>query len=353
MNAKEYKSYNQLLKLLRSRGVCINKGSVGSRVKNILKKENYYNVVNGYKELFLKTHATATVDEQYKSGVTFDELNLLYSFDREIRMIYLKYLLIIENNLKTVISHDFSQKYGFDNYLKLENFQSAASQDVFELKKIARKHNLDINKDINEIKRISAESNTAAVTKLIGDIQQEIARQMSKHHQVVTHYMIKHGYIPLWVLVNVLTFGKITNFYLNLKKQDKIDVAKEFGVNYKELHKYMTMLGLARNKCAHDERFYDIKFKLRLHTKSIKQIGILNLNRDASGSYISGTNDAFDIAIIFSQMLKRSELIEFKNSMNKVISNLAKQLKTINIDDVLDVMGYPNNWKDIIKIAKK
>ena len=35
---------------------------------------------------------------------------------------------------------------------------------------------------------------------------------MSKHHQVVTHYMTEHGYIPLWVLVNVLTFGKIENF---------------------------------------------------------------------------------------------------------------------------------------------
>ena len=62
--------------------------------------------------------------------------------------------------------------------------------------------------------------------KLIGDIQQEIARQMTKHHQVITHYMTEHGYIPLWVLVNVLTFGKIENFYKNMKPADRIIISK-------------------------------------------------------------------------------------------------------------------------------
>lgn len=57
------------------------------------------------------------------------------------------------------------------------------------------------------------------------------------YHQVVTHYMTHHGYIPLWVLVNVLTFGKITNFYFIMKTDDKRSVAKFFSVDVKELHK--------------------------------------------------------------------------------------------------------------------
>ena len=89
------------------------------------------------------------------------------------------YLLKLENTFKTVIAHEFSKKYGHDNYLKIDNFDTSNEQKI-----------------------------TSAI-KLIGDIQQETARQMNKHHQVVTHYMTEHGYIPLWVLVNVLTFGKI------------------------------------------------------------------------------------------------------------------------------------------------
>lgn len=59
-----------------------------------------------------------------------------------------------------------------DNYLKIKNFDN------------------------------SSDRNISSSIKLIGDIQQEIARQMSKHHQVVTHYITEHGYISLWDLVN-------------------------------------------------------------------------------------------------------------------------------------------------------
>ena len=100
MPDKEYKTYNQLLKILRNRGMIIKKGSQGSKVIDILKKENYYNVVNGYKDLFLDSSSTPSA-EKYKSGTTFDEVYALYNFDREVRHIYLKYLLQIENTFKT------------------------------------------------------------------------------------------------------------------------------------------------------------------------------------------------------------------------------------------------------------
>lgn len=39
MPDKEYKTYNQLLKILRNRGMIIKKGSQGSKVIDILKKK--------------------------------------------------------------------------------------------------------------------------------------------------------------------------------------------------------------------------------------------------------------------------------------------------------------------------
>jgi len=62
MKDKVYKTYRQLLTILRSRGVVISNGSVGSRATRILEKENYYNVVNGYKSLFIDRVATPTSD---------------------------------------------------------------------------------------------------------------------------------------------------------------------------------------------------------------------------------------------------------------------------------------------------
>lgn len=320
MAEKTYKTHRQQLNILRSRGMVIGKGSQGSRVMRILERENYYNVINGYKEPFLASKATATNDEVYKPGTTFDEVFALYNFDRELRNIYLKFLLKIENTFKTVIAHEFSAKYGHDNYLKIDNFD------------------------------VSNERSISSAIKLIGDIQQEIARQMSKHHQAVTHYMTEHGYIPLWVLVNVLTFGKIENFYKNMKPADKTVVAKQFNLQPDELSKFMHMLALARNKCAHDERFFDIRFRESIHTKSIKNFSLLGLVRAKDGSYTYGTNDAYALAIMFALLLSKTDLNEFISSMRDAFSKLQKQLHTIPSSDIMSIMGFGANWMNITQL---
>ena len=204
-----------------------------------------------------------------------------------------------------------------------------------------------MNTDLPRIHHLSSEENIGSVIKLIGDIQQEIARQMSKHHQVVNHYMSEYGYIPLWVLVNVLTFGKITTFYKLMKPADKVTVAKKFCIASDELHKYMDMCSLARNKCAHDERFFDIKFRRSLHAKSIAKLSVLSLSRDAKGSYLSGTNDAYAIEIIFAMLLSKTDTREFVSAMKSTFAKLAKELHTISVTDVMNIMGYSNSWTNL------
>lgn len=349
MVQKVFRTHRQLLNILRRRGVIIKKGSAGSRVISILEQENYYNIINGYKDLFIDRAKCTSTNEVYKANTEFNEIFALYNFDRAIRLIYLKYIFELENNFKSVLSHHFSKQYGPDNYLKLENFNNVASTDLQILKKIAAQNKLDISKDIAKIQMISAEENVASVIRLLGDIQQEIARQLAKHHAMVTHYMTKHGYIPLWVLVNVLTFGKVTTFYYNMKDKDKAPIAKHFKLQPFELHKYMNMLGFARNKCAHDERLYNINFTQKIHTKSIPYFSKLGLPKDKSGSYTMGINDAYAIAIIFKQLLSKSDFKEFVLQMETEFKKLTKQLKTISISDVQNKMGYPSNWKDLIK----
>ena len=46
---KIYKTTNSQMKKLRSRGLAIS----GSRAKKIIEMENYYNLINGYKNLFI------------------------------------------------------------------------------------------------------------------------------------------------------------------------------------------------------------------------------------------------------------------------------------------------------------
>ena len=79
MSDKVFMSLDQQLIILRSRGL-----NVDAYTKRILEKENYYNVVNGYKDLFLDQSCE---EEAYKSGTDFQEIFALYEFDRELRFI--------------------------------------------------------------------------------------------------------------------------------------------------------------------------------------------------------------------------------------------------------------------------
>lgn len=48
MTDKIYKTHKQQLRILRSRGMNIAKGSRGSKTMRTLERENYYSVINGY-----------------------------------------------------------------------------------------------------------------------------------------------------------------------------------------------------------------------------------------------------------------------------------------------------------------
>lgn len=50
--SKPFKSLDSLLRLMRKRNITIAKGTEGSRVKRILARDNYYSVINGYKDIF-------------------------------------------------------------------------------------------------------------------------------------------------------------------------------------------------------------------------------------------------------------------------------------------------------------
>ncbi|TCK98169.1 abortive infection bacteriophage resistance protein [Natranaerovirga hydrolytica] len=306
--SKEFKTYNEQLEILRDRGLIINDVS---RVTRILEKENYYNIINGYKDLYLNPAAS---EEQYKTGVNFLEIYSLYEFDRNIRHIFLKQILKIENNLKSAISYDFSQQYDSDNYLTLSNFE------------------------------LGSDKKLEAVSQLIASIQNDIARNICKNLSI-KHYMEIYGYIPFWVLVNILTFGTISKFYGLMKLSDRQKVASRYNISEKSLRSYIKLIALFRNICAHEERFYNFKASSRdisynaLHSH-------LNIQK-INGRYIYGLNDVFALLITVKVLCAKSDFQVLFQSLSKEIDTLSNKQNSIIVQDILKEMGFPNNWKDI------
>ena len=113
---KRFKTLDEQIEIFKYKGLVINDEDFA---RNVLIRENYF-FINGYRHIFMKS----SNNRRYIEGTTFEELYSLFLFDRRIRNILFKNILIIENNIKSIISYQLSRKYGYKEkeYLNPMNF---------------------------------------------------------------------------------------------------------------------------------------------------------------------------------------------------------------------------------------
>lgn len=315
---KEYKTFNQQLAILRKRGMIVPKNG---RPKRFLEQENYYNVINGYKDLFLckDSNGNLIIPEAYLPNTHFDELKSLFLFDRELRFLFLKYLLIFENSFKTIIAHEFSRKYPKANsYLDITNYRSDNPKGV--------------------LKQISI------LTKTIHD------NVSSKG--AIKHYIEEHGSVPLWVLVNYLTIGNLSYLYSALKDPEKNTIAKYYSEKYNKQYKPLSDLriysadmesalkifNLVRNQCAHDERLYNKDYKSIYVSNIANYLGISNYD-----------NRRIVVAIIYFRVtLNKNYYKEFISELKIIFERYKTKFHTVDFDDILKIMGI-----DLVELNTK
>ena len=297
------------MKILQGKGLII---SDEKDTKDILLRENYF-FVSGYRLLFMES----ITNKLFLPGTTFEELYAMFQFDRHIRNIVFKNLLIIENNIKSITAYNLSAKYGIceEDYLNPKNF-------VMDRKR----------------------------KKQVDDLLRKMKRQIrvnGEQHQATIHYIQKYGYIPLWIAVKVLSFGIVSELYQILKFDDQVNIAKDFNVDREELLVYFPILANFRNLCAHEDILFEHKAQRSIEdTKYHELLKIPKVNDE----YIYGKNDLFAVVIILKQLLRRDDFFLFMSELEYEIQILADRLKTISIEKVLDRMGFPINYGEMVRL---
>lgn len=310
--SKDFKTIDEQISILEYKGLTINDKEFAHQV---LLRENYF-FLNGYRHLFLKSNN----DRRFIENTTFEELYSLFLFDRQFRNIIFKNLLIIENNIKSITAYQLSKKYGYkeSDYLKPKNFTN-----------IPEKHR-QVNDLIKKMKRQ--------------------VRVNAPQHSATMHYVSNYGYIPLWVLMKVLSFGIVSEMLAILKKEDQLAIADIYDIPVDSLINYLPILANYRNLCAHEDILFENRTQRELDdTIYHKMLGISKMD----GEYIYGKNDIFALIIIIKQLIKPNEFKNLVEEIDHALNNLEYNLKTITIVKVLDRMGFPENWKDLANITKK
>lgn len=306
---KTFKTIDEQIEILKSKGLEIDDINYA---KSVLLRENYF-FLSGYRHLFLKSPK----DRMFLPGTNFKELYALFNFDRQIRNIFFKNILIVENNAKSIFSYQLSRKYGIKekNYLNPSNFDRSNDK-----------------------------------SRQVNDLLKKIKRQIRVNggqHSATMHYMTNYGYVPFWVVVKVLSFGLISELFTIMKREDQKDIAELYGISVDSLLTYLPILANFRNLCAHEDIMYDHRTQRTID--DTKYHAYLNIPK-TDGDYIYGKDDLFALIIILKQLLSKEDFTLLINELSYELDILDGKIDTIELDKILDRMGIPSNFREIARL---
>lgn len=280
---KDPKSYKEQIKILKSRNIIIDDDDFATK---ILKKINYYRF-----SAYMLTYKN--IDGNYEK-ISIEEVYDLYIFDKRLRNLILPMLENIEIAFRTHISYFIAHKYGALGYKDSNNFWN----DNYH-KKMIDTFNYEIDRS-DEI--------------------------------FVTHHKSEYnGIFPIWVLIEVASFGTLSKMYNNLLNKDKNEIANiYYNAKGEYVRTWLHALSNIRNICAHYGRLYNRNLTITPKLfKADKNKGI--------------RNDTVFANIYILGRLSRDK-VEWNHFVTK-LSALVEKYEVVN----LKYLGFPKEWEAILR----
>ncbi|MDR2480674.1 MAG: Abi family protein, partial [Spirochaetaceae bacterium] len=161
-------------------------------------------------------------DGNYKPETSFNSVCRIYEFDRQLRTVLFTAVARIEVFLRSQFAYYHAEHYGPLGYVDAASFRNKGHDHNRFMKKI-----------------------------------QDEVRNNAKVPFVQHHIQNYNGQFPVWVVMELFTFGMLSRFYADLKTHDQKNLAKRlFNLNPKTLASWLHCCTDLRNNCAHHDRLY-------------------------------------------------------------------------------------------------
>ena len=310
---KIFTTYEEQIKTLKEkRLIIVDEPSL----RNNLKEIGYYNLINGYGEIFYYAK------DWYCRTATDKDIYNLYLFDKNLRNITYNYALRLESKIKAIVCHIFSKYNGEDHrkYIAPESF----------------------DKDISKKARIEK-----LLKRCWQIIQKGTEAKSNTRRRYLVHYMQSHGYVPLWVLARAMTLGDISVFYSSMKPNEKFEISSEFNVKPKHFEIMLKMLVAYRNIVAHDERIFNVKLYNDHLPDTLSIYNKLKTPRSDTGLPMHGRKDFFALIIIFKYLLTPFDFASFWHAFENEFRALQTQIKSHFIEKIKGSMGLVGAWWEL------
>jgi abortive infection bacteriophage resistance protein len=278
---------NEQIANLRSNGLIIEDADYAH---SILGDISYFRLIKAY-SLGLKAK-----NGNYNEDVRFEDIVQLYLFNSNFRQTLFLQIEKIEINLRCRLANYFSDKYGVLGYEDKNNF--SVSDDDFQV--------------------------------FFGEIQKEISRNDRKPFIKNFQCNYQDGKIPLYALVEVMSFGPLSKFYKNMKGGDKKAISSQYGVGYSYFESWIENLSYVRNICAHYGRLYNAKMTKR--PRLYKQYSAMGISNSR----------------IFATLLSIKHLLPNDRHWDEFIQTIGVLVEKYSCVN-LHFIGFPRDWAEILE----
>jgi abortive infection bacteriophage resistance protein len=282
-------SLDQQLQLLSRRGLNI---ADSERAARYLENISYYRL-SGYTRYFARQDDPKR--QQFRDGVTLDNVIDLYVFDRRFRVLLSDALERIEVAVKGGLAYHGSVNEGPFWMTSPEHFSPGAHP---------------------------------AVLKMIRD---ECAPSHGRYKQVFLdafYQKYSDELPPAWMITEVLSFGGASLIFKKMRGNIRVPVARQFRLQQDILESWLHALVFARNVCAHHSRLWN-----RIFTITPK------IPREYRSAWPETSRNRVYITCAIVQHLLRE--LGGETNWNERLQALIKSRP----DVPLSAMGFPDDWE--------
>ncbi len=232
-----------------------------------------------------------TEDGTYQSGTTFEKVYRIYEFDRKLRNTLFSAIEEIEIYLRSQFSYFYAFKYGSLGYMDASNYNAKHDEEKFS-------------------KNLEREINSNSKVLFV------------RHHQEVYN-----GQFPIWVALELFSFGMLSCFYNDWIMADKKYISQMlYKTTPKNLSSWLRCCTDLRNICAHYGRLY-----YRIFSAVPAGINIREAQRRR----------------LWGAVLTVRELYPFSDKWNKeIVPRLAALLEEYSQSIDLFHMAFPTDWEE-------
>lgn len=195
-------------------------------VGDVRRAQEIFSTVNYYRLTTYGKHLRREDDpDRFVDGVTLEDLYGLYQFDMGLRHAILPVLEFFEVQLRAKLSYHLAMTYGSTGYTDAAHFR----QD-----------------------KASIGSHKSLMNKFKTEVRRQNDLPFVRHHK-----QKYGGQFPVWVAVELFSFGMLAQLFDILVEEDQWAISKQYRLDPEEMDALIASAVDVRNICAHYSRLYN------------------------------------------------------------------------------------------------